>query len=254
MGMLKLKQEWLQKLLPEGFPYPSSTVISGPGGAGKPLVVLGFVSSWLRSGGSVVGIPLQYPTPKFVKAAMSKIYGINLEEYAKKIVYIQFDPSINEQKRISKNTIKANLLKPDIWNESIKKANDVIEGITEKSDLGTLVFGSALNLLLFSPTYRKSVIKNLENMIKNDKSKTYIFSISTSAFASEVKLWEDAADNLMYTRMEKPMRLFLKISKMKDTNFSEEEIDVPISQEILSEIKNIAEATRKRIIPEIMKI
>ena len=126
--------------------------------------------------------------------------------------------------------------------------------MVEKSDLGSLVFGSALNLLLFSPTYKNDTIKNLENIIKNDKSKTYIFSVSTSAFADEIKLWEDAADNLMFTKMEKGMKLFYRIERMKGVNFSREEIEIPISREILTEIQGIAEATRKRIIPEMMKI
>ena len=250
MNILRIEEEWLQKLLPEGFPYPSSTFISGPGGTGKPLVEFAFVSSWLKSGGSAIGIPLQYPTAEFVKTAMSELYEINLENYHEKIAYIQFDPSIDGYEKIGNNTIKANLLKPDIWNKAVKKADDMIE----KSGLGILVFGSALNLLLFSPTYKRGIIKNLEGIIKNDKSRTYIFSISTSAFADEIKVWEKTADNLMYTRMEKPMRLFFKISKMKGTKFSREEIEVPISQEILSKIKDVAEATRKRIIPEIMKI
>lgn len=146
--------------------------------------------------------------------------------------------------------IKANLLKPEIWNKVIEIADSMIE----KRDLGTMVFGSALNLLLFSPTYKNEVIRNLENIIKNDKSKTYIFSVSTSAFADEIKLWEKAADNLMFTRIEKPMRLFFKISKMKELNFSREEVNVPISREAFMEIKDIAERTRKRIIPEMRKI
>ena len=50
MKTLELEQGWLQKLLPEGLPYPTSTLISGPGGTGKPLVELAFVSSWLRAG------------------------------------------------------------------------------------------------------------------------------------------------------------------------------------------------------------
>jgi len=58
----------------------------------------------------------------------------------------------------------------------------------------------------------------------------------------------------MFTRMKKPMRLFFKISKMKGVGFSREEVNVPISREAFMEIKGIAEATRKRIIPEMMKI
>jgi len=109
-------------------------------------------------------------------------------------------------------------------------------------------------LLLFSPTYKSDIIKNLKGMIKNNKGRTYLFSVNTSAFADEIKVWEEAADNLMYTRIEKPMRLFFKISKMKVVKYSREEIQVPISQEVLNEIKDVAEATRTRIIPDIRRI
>lgn len=250
MKSIKTEDEWLKKLLPEGFSYPSSTLISGPGGTGKPLVEFAFVASWLKSGGSVLGIPLQYPTMEFVKTTMSKLYNIELKNYQRKTAMIKLDPHIDEYENIGNNILKANLLKPEIWNKVIKIADNMIE----KSDLGTMVFGSALNLLLFSPTYKNNAIRNLENIIKNDKSKTYIFSVSTSAFADEIKLWEKAADNLMFTRMEKPMRLFFRISKMKGVSFSREEVNVPISREAFMEIKNIAEATRKRVIPEMRKI
>ena len=250
MKSIKIEERWLEKLLPEGFPYPSSTLISGPGGTGKPLVELAFVAAWLKSGGSMIGIPLQYPTMEFVETTMSKLYNIKLKNYQRKTAMIQFEPHIDEYKNMGNNILKANLLKPSVWNKVIRIADNIIE----KSDLGTMVFGSTLNLLLFSPTYKDSIIRNLEDVIKNDKSKTYIFSVSTSAFADEIKLWEKAADNLMFTRMEKPMRLFFKITKMKGVNFSRDEMNIPISKEALMDIKDIAEATRKRIIPEIMKI
>jgi len=250
MKSIKIEYDWLRKLLPEGFPHPSSTLISGPGGTGKPLVEFAFVASWLKFGGSILGIPLQYPTMELVKTAMDKLYNLDLKNYPAKIVFIQFDPHIDKYEDIEDNILKANLLKPEVWNSVIEIADNMIE----KSDLGTLVFGSALNLLLFSPKYKNDIMENLINIIKNDKSKTYLFSVSTSAFADEIKLWEEAADNLMYTRMEKPMRLFFKITRMKEVKFSRKEMQVPISREILMEIKETAEATRKRIIPELMKI
>jgi archaellum biogenesis ATPase FlaH len=250
MKTIKIKDEWLKRLLPEGFPYPSSTLISGPGGTGKPLVEFAFIASWLRYGGSVVSIPLQYPTMEFVRTAMNKLYSVNLEDYPGKTAYIKFDPHIEKYEKSEDNVLKANLLKPDIWNKAI----EIVEGMVEKSDLGTLVFGSALNLLLFSPTYKEGTIKNIEEILKNDKSKTYIFSVSTSAFADKIKIWEDAVDNLMFTRMEESMNLFLKILKMRGVSFSDEEVRVPISREMFDDIKDVAEATRKRIIPAITKI
>ncbi len=249
MKSIRIEYDWLRNVLPKGFPYPSSTLISGPGGTGKPLVEFAFVVSWLKSGGSAIAIPLQYPTTEFVRATMSRLYNVNLKKYHRRIAYIQFEPHIDEYKEVSDNTIKANLLNPEMWNKVIKIADNMVE----KSNSRVLVFGSALNLLLFSSTYKKSIMKNLETIIKNDKNRTYIFSVSTNVFADEIKAWEDAADNLMYMRIEKPMRLFFKISKMKGTKFSREEVNVPISREVLSKIRKIAEATKKKIIPEIMK-
>lgn len=250
MKSLKIEDEWLKKLLPEGFPYPSSTLISGPGGTGKPLVEFAFVAQWLRFGGSVIGIPLQYPSLEFVKTTMNRLYNLDLKDYQRKTVMIEFDPHLDGYKHIGDNNLRANLLKPAIWDETIGTANALIE----KGAPGTMVFGSALNLLLFSPTYKNEVIRKLEDTLKNDKSFTYIFSVSTSAFAEKIKLWEKASDNLMFTRIEKPMKLFLKVSKMEGVIFSDEEIKVPITREAFMDIKNIAEATRKRIIPEMMKI
>jgi len=220
------------------------------GGPGKPLVEFAFVASWLKSGGSVISIPVQYPRMELLKTAMKKLYHIDLKDYQQKISYIQFDPHIDEYERTEDNLLKANLLKPEIWNQAVSTADNMIE----QSDLGTLVFASALNLLLFSPTHKNGSIENMKKILKEDKSKSYIFSVSTSAFAEKIKIWEEAADNLMYTRMEEPMKLFFKIDKMKGINFSTEEINVPISREMLLEIKDLAEATRKRIIPDIMKI
>jgi len=250
MDSLVLSQQWLQKLLPDGFPYPSSTLISGPGGTGKPLVEFAFVSSWLKAGGSVIGIPLQYPTPELLRTAMKELYRLNLQDYAGKTAYIQFVPSMEDYEQTETDTIKANLLKPAVWNEVVRKAGEMVE----KTALGTLVFGSALNLLLFSPTYHDGVIKNLTEVLQSDRSKTYLFSVSTSALAEDIKLWEDVADNLMYTRMEKPIRLFFQISRMKEVAFSSKEVEVPISEEMIDKIKEIAEKTRTKMIPEIRNV
>jgi hypothetical protein len=117
-----------------------------------------------------------------------------------------------------------------------------------------MVFSSALNLLLFSKTYGDAILDKLKNALQNDKSRTYVFAVSTSALANKIKILEEVADNLMFTRMEKPMKLFLKIERMKGVGFSKEEKEVPISVELLKEINEIAEITRKTRIPEIMKI
>lgn len=150
----------------------------------------------------------------------------------------------------SSNTLKANLLKPEVWDETINSA----ESMFNKTGPGTMVFGSALNLLLFSKTYKDSMLNKLKNALQQDKSRTYAFAVSTSILADEIKILEDAADNLMCTRIEKPMKLLLKIDRMKGVGFSGKESQVPISEEMLKEINEIAEITRKTRIPEIKKI
>lgn len=181
MNRLQAGIPWLDSLLPEGMAVPSSTVISGPGGTGKPLVEFAFVAAWLRAGGS------------------------------------------------------------------LEKAASLIE----IKPPGILVFGSALNLLLFSKRYKNAILEKLKDRIANDKSRSYLMAASTTAFASEIGQLEDKADNLMFTRMEPPMRLFLRITRMKDVSFSDKETEVPIPEEMLVEISRTAEATRKRRIKEI---
>lgn len=102
----------VKKTIAGGFPYPSSTLISGPGGTGKPLVEFAFVALWLKSGGSILGIPLQYPTMEFVKTAMDRLYNLDLKNYPRKIAFIQFDPHVDEYENSGDNILKANLLRP----------------------------------------------------------------------------------------------------------------------------------------------
>lgn len=198
----------------------------------------------------MIGIPLQYPSGDLMKIAMQKLYGTNLNKYQGQVAYIQLDTFANTYKKISNDTLKANVVKPEIWEEAI----EIAESMVEKTELGVMVFGSALNLLLFSRTYKTDILNKLKGFIKNDKSKTYVFAVSTSAFADEIRVLEEAADNLMFTRMEKPMKLFIRVDRMKGNKFLKEETEVPISEEMLREIKAIAEITRKTRIPEIRRI
>lgn len=96
-------------------------------------------------------------------------------------------------------------------------------------DLGILVFASALNLLLFSPTYGEAFLKKMETVLRDDKSRSYIFSVSTTSKKKEIDRLEALADNLIMTHSEQqPFRLYMRIVRMKDVPFLGEEIQVPI--------------------------
>jgi len=120
MKILKLTQDWLVKLLPEGLPYPISTIISGSGGSGKPLIGFALVSDWLRSGGSVIFIALQYPEAKFVKASLNKIYNMNVDEYFDKIAYIQFNNNIRFPGKYCKKYIGCQFIKAGLMGRVCK--------------------------------------------------------------------------------------------------------------------------------------
>ena len=251
MKKLKLKQNWLNELLPEGLPYPSSTLISGPGGSGKPLIGFAFVSDWLEAGGNVVFIPLQYPRMELVKTSLQQLYHFNIGKYLRQVAFIQFNPDLDRQKKVDEKTIEANILKSDVWDKVI---NEIENLLSDECHLGTLIFASALNLLLFSPTYNKLNSDKFERIIREDKSRTYILSVSTSAFKKDIEKWEKAADNLMFARMEKPMKLYLRITKIENREISSKEIQVPMNKGMLENIKEVAESTRKREIPKLRKI
>lgn len=254
MRRFKTGKKWFDELIPQGFPIPSSTLVSGAGGSGKPLVGFSIVSSWLEKGGNLVFI-LTSTGKDFVRKAMKEIYHIEIEDYQENLQFIRFDPyinpSVNSMEKAEDGLIKANLVNPEVWDEAVKIAT---EQIKQKSEIGTLVFASALNLFLFSKTYGESILEKLREVIEKDKTKTYFFTVSTSAYKKKIKVLEDAADSLMFTGVEKPMKLFLSIAKMKNTNFSTEEIEVPLKTKDLQTIKNLAEGSRVDLIPIIAKI
>jgi len=248
---LRIRQPWLAELLPEGLPDPGSTVISGPGGSGKPLIGFAFVYNWLKAGGNVIFIPLQYPEIKLVKTSLKRLYDLNIDEYSDKIAYIRLNPDLATWQKTNGNTLEANLLKPHVWDEAINEADSLL---AKGGDLSTLVSASALNLLLFSPTYREHNLDKFEKLLSEDKKRTYLFSTSTDAFREDIERWEKAAASLMFARMEKPMKLYLKIARIENKEVSFKEAQVPIEKEILEEIKEIAESARKREIPKLAKI
>ena len=237
--------------MPNGLPLNSTTIITGPGGSGKPLIGETFVSAWLKKGGSVVFLSLQYPNKEFISESIKGIANINLSDYNDKIVFVQLDTDIDDIKEIDKNTINANLVKPEVWNKALEMASSRLS----ENYPGIMIFGAALNLLLFSPTYGDSILQTIKETLLSNNSKTYMFSVSTTAKAEEISQLENIADNLIMSYNEKePFRLFMKIIKMKDVNFNADNIQVPISTEVLNHIKKIASHNKNKVIPAISKI
>lgn len=237
--------------MPEGLPINTSTIISGPGGSGKPLIGESFVAAWLKEGGNVIFMSLQYPSTDFLAESIKKVTGINIDDYTDKIVFVELNVGMVSWSLENKNKIRANLVIPQVWEETLNAAKLHLP----PKGIGNLIFGSALNLLFFSPTYGDAILNKMKETITTDKSTTYIFSVSTSAKADEIKEVEDAADNLIYSHSEnEPFRLFMKIERMKNVKFDNTQIQVPISSDMLTNLKETAEHSRKVVIPAVSKI
>ncbi len=251
MRRIHLEPRWLDQMIPDGFPAHTSTLITGPGGSGKPLIGNLIAAAWLRQGGSVVFMSLQYPTHEFIVSGLKKINQLELAEYGDRSAFLELDASLESLEMEAIHHLKANLVIPDVWDGAIEQACSMVAD----EGPGILVFGSALNLLLFSPTYGTETLARMKKTVAEDKRRTYLFSVSTTAKKDQIAELEAVADNLITSRSTKrPFRLFMRILRMKDTPFNSDEVQVPITPETLSEVKEIADHSRMRVIPLISKI
>ena len=251
MKTIKTDINWVDELIPEGLPIKSTTVISGPGGSGKPLIGETVVSAWLKNGGSVVFMSLQYPGSVFITESIKRVTGLNIQNYEEKIIFLQLDTEILGYKEVDKQLIHANLVKPEVW----EKVLNVASGKLPDEGPGILIFCSSLNLLLFSPTYGDAIFEKIKETIITNTDKTYLFSVSTSAKTNEIAQLEKMADNLILSRSEKePFRLCMKIIRLKGVRFNPAEIQVPISPKILTHIKGMADYSRGKVLPAILKM
>jgi KaiC/GvpD/RAD55 family RecA-like ATPase len=242
---------WFDRLIPEGLPIPSSTLLSGPGGSGKPLIGNVIVADWLRQGGSVVFMSLQYPDHSFIAAGLQKIARLNLDEYSNRTVFIELDATLDGMTDPVHNHFKANVVKPQVWSAAIERACTMVPN----EGPGILIFVSALNLLLFSPTYGRSLLDKMKTSAQEYGRCTYLFSASTTAKAEEIAELEAVVDHLIMTRsVKRPFKLYMQIKRMKAVPFEAEEIEVPFSGDVLADVKQIADHSRKRVIPLVSKL
>ncbi|MDY6866868.1 MAG: ATPase domain-containing protein [Chloroflexota bacterium] len=251
MDTITLQADWLDRLMPEGLPIPSSTLLTGPGGSGKPLVGNFIAATWLRQGGSVVFMSLQYPDHSFIISSLKRITQLNLEDYGDRTAFIELDVHQDGMEKQKGRSFKANVVKPSIWDEALHHACEMVPN----EGPGILVFGSALNLLLFSPTYGQEILEEMKNTLQGTSSCSYLFSTSSTAKGKEIAELEAVADNLISVRGDRATKkILLKIERMKAVQFISDEIEAPFSPKVLKELKDIADQSRKRIIPLVSKI
>lgn len=240
MKRFEIQPDWLQKVFPQGLPIPSSTVLTGPSEAGKPIIALGFVSSWLREGGSVIAAPLQFPNPKWASENLRALYTVKTKDHKEQLAHIQFDHKIDSVEVVNRNQIKANLTKPENWDLVINKAKKIVR----ESELGLMFFSTALNLPLFSPTYGNKLMSKIQEMFKANEL-TYLFCISTSMLKGKAEEIGEMAENLIEAFIsENPKRLRFEVRRTIDVEPSGSELKAPFSEKTLEEAKRRAKKFR----------
>ncbi len=244
---IQMGQDWFDKLLPDGLPVPSSTIISGPGGSGKPLIGAIILAAWLRSGGSAL-VFLINSNRTYVEKLLV-LNGLNALEFQSRIMYVDFDPQIDSTSQIEHDMIRANILKPDVLREAIETGRMILD--SPKEDI--ILYGSALNILLFSHTWGNKIFEEWKKVLLHEKEFSSVLSVSTSAFREKIEQLEKLADNLIYTRMKESMNMNLQIVRVKGANFTPQEVKVPFTEETLTALKAETENFRKKIIPTVSK-
>ncbi len=246
MNTLIVEQGWLQQVMPEGIVVPSSTLISGPGGSGKPLIAGMLLASWLKQQGSIIYLLINSDR-RYAEKVLS-LYGIDANKYDGQVFYIDFEPQIEAWEEVAPFQIKANLLHPEIIDETIRIAKEKLGA----QDKPPLIFGAALNILLFSPTYGSAVYSKFYNLVRQGVH--CLFTVSNNVFEEQMAQLEETSGNLILMHSEKIMELHLRIEKMKDVSFDKKDIIVPLPEDELHDMRSETEKMRKHLIPMLRKI
>ncbi len=237
---------WIDKLIPEGIPFPSSTIITGPAGSGKPIIGAMISNSWLKQGGTLVCLLINFKH-KYIENLLNH-FDKDIPSHKDRVIYIEFDPLIESLEKPGSHQLRANLLKPDNLDLALKEAKNILP----ESDPGSLIYGSALNMLLFSKTYGSVIHQKILALLNS--SENSLFTIANNFFEEQATEWEEMADNLFYSHSTGIMHLGFKIIKMKEVSFHNHEVEVPLTEDELRSIRAEAEKGRQYLIPIIRKI
>ena len=176
------------------------------------------------------------------------IYDINLKNYVNRIYFVDFDLEGDQPVQIAENHVKTNLLKPENWQTTIDQAKNQLDAKNHP----TIVFGAALNILFFSPTFGNQIFNYFKELIESGENS--LFTISNNVFEVKMRELETRADNLLFTHSGRNLELHLQTARMKDVPFKETDLVVPLTEEELRNMRSEAERMRKHLIPLLKKI
>lgn len=245
---------WFDSLLPSGMPVPSSIIISGPSGTGKPFAGLALAGSWLRQGGRVIFIPVHSAYPELFEGGLRSLYGLSLSEYADSHFFVLLDTDLDPREEsvevVGGNAIRCNFLDPMVWREALEVASASMEG-----EGPILIFNCAVNLLLMSPTYGEDFFLMLLDTIREPGSWTYLLTASSSILQKKIVVLEQGADHLFVMKgVPEDRRVYLRAARVRDAGFCNATVPVLGMPEFVGELKAGAVASRRILIPKVSSV
>ncbi|MFP4151414.1 MAG: ATPase domain-containing protein [Alkalispirochaeta sp.] len=248
--MIPITVPWLAEVFPDGFAPGKPIVITGPGGSGKPLIGHAFIASWIAAGGGIVFLSLQYPDPTFILESYRRVIGDDLDTYRDRVAFIALDPTIERIGTPTANRFAANVVIPDTMTEAIARGRELVSPALSTGGPRVLVFASALNLLMFSPTWRERITERAIAIMK-DPTLTCVFSVSEKPHEELIHRITDAADTVIYSeRSSSEFTLVMRVLR-SGARFASDAVTIPIPEEELRATREIADGSRKKIIPAI---
>jgi KaiC/GvpD/RAD55 family RecA-like ATPase len=252
-GRFRSGLPWFDALVPEGLPVPSSILLSGPSGTGKPFVGLALAASWLRLGGRVIFAPMHHGYRTLFQQGLRELLDADLRDFQGSHFFVLLDSELDASEPVveaeNNGAIRANLVNPRAWREALAAASAALEG-----DGPILVFASALNLLLFSPTFGPQMFQMLLETIRGTGNWTYLLAMSSSILLKRAIVLEQAADHLFVVERVPRQRVQVRAIRVRDAPFCGEAVPVPVQPDFLEDLKNEAVASRRALIPAVSRI
>jgi KaiC/GvpD/RAD55 family RecA-like ATPase len=246
--------DWFDAILPSGVPVPSSILISGPSGTGKPFVGLAVAASWLKQGGRVVFIPIHGNYPSLFERGLKSVHDLSLEEYSGSHFFILFDTRLDPREKTvevaGSNAVRCNLINPKVWREALAVASASMEG-----DGPIMVFGSSLNVLLMSPSYGEQFFLMLLDTIRDTDGWTYLLAISSSILKKKSIILEQAADHLfLMLRGAQGRQLMVRAARVRGAPFHVDPVLIPSESGLIEQLIEEAVASRRILIPTVSRV
>ena len=246
MQSLKITPSWLDDFIPEDIKIPSTTVVTGPAGTAKGVLGSMIAASWLNQGGSLIHVLTNFNRDHAER--LLSYFNINTAEIRGRIIYVNFDPKIKNYKKVKDDELKANLLNPVIFNTVLDKASNLLSA--SNSDI--LTYMTALNMLLYSRSYKNDILKKFHTLINSQSNN--LFTFSDNVFADDMTEIKEKADNVFYVHGTGIMHLGLKILSINRNSVSNIEIETPFGEEIINRHLLEIQNHRQELVPIIKKI